>query len=84
MGDITEKYSVQEKAEIALSHASGLSQQQTAEEISFSSYQQTMIWRALCWSNLFKISGDQDKPTADCPRTSNEGKYNMLALPSSQ
>jgi hypothetical protein len=43
MGDITEKYSVQEKAEIALSHASGLSQQQTAEEISFSSYQQTMI-----------------------------------------
>jgi hypothetical protein len=43
-----------------------------------------MIWRALCWSNLFKISGDQDKPTADCPRTSNEGKYNMLALPSSQ
>jgi hypothetical protein len=31
MGDINERYNVQEKEQVFLMHASGLSQQQTAE-----------------------------------------------------
>jgi hypothetical protein len=80
MSDINERNSVQVKKKIALLHSSGLANDRQLKNFTVIPTDHNL--KAFYWSNLFKISGDQQcfKQRAGHPRNSTNDENSIVTL----